>query len=230
MAEQPRKLTTSVVSGQPYKASLYDEFILWFAAPSPYKQKIGLETQKQFADYYGTSERNLSRWKERYDFEPRVRELRRKWGFEKTGAVIEGIYRSAVKGNPLSQKLWLQVFEGFAEKTEVEHTKKVEIGVNDIRFIIEGMPEPTRTKFYGYIREIIDEAVALRNAGELADGLREDDGAEAAVPGKADHDAQDASEPKADVLAGRHSASVCRDMVGLLSSGNYQGPARWGKE
>ena len=206
---------------------IFDEFVIWSATPTPVRVKTGIETIEQFSEYHHIGRTTLWRWQSRPEYEARVRELRKKWGFEKTQGVIEGIYRSAVKGNSDSQRIWLQFFEGWSEKSTVENIKKVEVGVNDIRFLIEGMPEPTRTKFYGYLREIIDEAVALRNAGELADGLNEDDGIENSVSGEADHDAQDVPEQKEDGVARRHQGSVREDMVGILSSGNYQGPARW---
>lgn len=44
-----------------------------------------------------------------------------------TDDVILSIYRSAMKGSSASQKLWLQVVEGWQEKQEVTHSGSVAV-------------------------------------------------------------------------------------------------------
>jgi hypothetical protein len=44
-----------------------------------------------------------------------------------TPDVVASIYNSARKGQPASQKLWMQIMEGWREKTEVEHSGGVKI-------------------------------------------------------------------------------------------------------
>ena len=92
----------------PDRVDVYTEFILWFAMPPAERAKLGIKNQGQFADYYKVSPNTLSRWKDRMDFETRVDKIQMMWGKEKTADVIQGIYRAAVKGNPMSQLLWLQ--------------------------------------------------------------------------------------------------------------------------
>lgn len=209
------------------KADVYREFILWTAMPYEEKKRLGLETQGSFCEHYNLNKSTPSRWKERPDFESRVDAILKMWSTDRTPEVVQAIYRAAVKGNPLSQKLWLQYFKGFTEKSEVT-VKKVEIGVNDIRFLIEAMPEPIRTKFYGYIREIIDTANALRNARQLDDRPLEDKDTETALPRDADHDAQDASSKSANVVAKSNSRSIRTDMVGQTQSSHHKStPRRW---
>ena len=48
-------------------------------------------------------------------FEPIKHPLR-----ELTDDVLIAIFRSSVKGTPASQKLWLQVMEGWTEKKEID--------------------------------------------------------------------------------------------------------------
>lgn len=199
------------------KNTEYEEFVIWYATPFKVKESMGLETQKAFAEYYKLHEGTLSEWKDRPDFEARVRHLRKKWAFEKTQDVLQGMYQSAVKGNPLSQKLWMQVFEDFSEKSEVTETKKVEIGINDIRFIINSLPEQYREKYYGYIREIIDTAQALRHAGQLSDGTRDAEFTEAYVLDEAGEHAQDLPGKRTNELAQGHIRCVSQDM------GDYAG-------
>lgn len=43
-----------------------------------------------------------------------------------TDDVILAVYRSAMKGNPSSQKLWFQVVEGWSEKQVTEYSGRIE--------------------------------------------------------------------------------------------------------
>ena len=146
------------------RQDIYEEFVLWSAMPPTERLKLGIETQEQFVEFYKIGINTPTAWKRRRDFETRVTALRKEWAFDKTNEVIYGIYRSAVKGNPHSQKLWLQYFLNFSEKQEIKQTNVVEVGVNDVRFIIDGLPEPARTKFRAQLRELIDYANAVKNA------------------------------------------------------------------
>lgn len=184
----------------PNRSDIYAEFVTWSALPPSERAKFGIETQEQFCEYYNIGINTPAAWKKRPDYEPRVTALRREWAFGKTGMVIEGIYRSALKGNPHSQKLWLQYFHGFSEKQEVTVTSKPEVGVNDVRFIIEALPEPHRSKFHGYLAEIITTANAFRTARD-ADEAVWSERPQDTVSGEADHDAQNLPEPATAALA-----------------------------
>jgi hypothetical protein len=148
----------------PKRADIYEEFVLWSAMPPTERHLLGIETQQQFVEYHKIGINTPAAWKRRPDFGARVTELRREWAFDKSSDIIYGIYRAAIKGNAHSQKLWMQYFLGFSEKTETKNSNVVEVGVNDVRFIIDGLPEPERTKFHGYIREIAEFATMAKNA------------------------------------------------------------------
>lgn len=213
-----------------HKTSTYDEFILWFAMPMHEKRKMGLETIEQFAEYQGVHRTTITRWKKRYDFLPRLKELRDTWGKERTQDVIAAIYFTAISkgvGAPASQKLWMQVIEGWSEKMEIEHTKKVELTVNDIRFIIEQLPEEYKEKFYGYLRDIFDTAQLLRLSGQIGDVDVPDERTEEHVPQQADNDAPDAPKPAADEMAESDQGCIRKDMVWQVQPHNYKGTARW---
>ena len=166
-----KDMVTNGENREPKRIDIYEEFVLWSAMPPSERMRLGIETQEEFVAFYKIGTNTPTRWKRRPDFELRVTALRREWAFGKTGAVIEGIYRSALKGNPFSQKLWLQYFLGFTERTETTTTNKVEVGVNDVRFIIDGLPEPECTKFHGYIREIVEFANMVKQAGTANPGV-----------------------------------------------------------
>lgn len=210
------------------KPDIYKEFILWTALPPIEKQKLGIETQTAFCEYYKVHINTTTKWKERPDFEKRVDAILKMWSTDKTPDVVYGIYRAAVKGNPMSQMLWLQYFKKFNPKKEEEDDrKKVEYGVNDIRFLISTLPEPLRTKHYGYLRELIEDAQQLRHAGRLEDITTTTVESQGAVSDETDNDAQDVSGKGADEVSCRHTERVCEDMGGKASPYNYQSAARW---
>lgn len=210
------------------RPDIYTEFILWTAMPPQEKYKLGIEHDYQFADHHHIDRVTLWRWKQRKDYEPRVDAILKVWSVGKTPDVIHGMYRAAVKGNPMSQMLWLQYFKKFNPKAADEaEQKKVEIGVNDIRFLIETLPEPLRTKHLDNLRQLIDDAQHLRHAGQLEDQLVLASGAEDSLQGEADHDAQNVPGKRANEMASRDKARVCADMGRKVSTYNYQSAERW---
>ena len=223
-----------------YKPTVHEEFIYWLAMPTQAKMKMGIETQGAFAEFHGVAERTLIRWKESQQFRAQVRALRDKWAFEKTQGVIEGIYKAAVKGNDKSQKLWMQLFEGFTEKTEVEQTKKVEISVNDIRFLIEALPVQMQEKYYGFLQQLLDDSAAIARAidrGDIPESVRiaeakyaDAQAAERNVPGDADTDAQHVPVERTAAMAESYPQCVCEDVVRQVSPHNHQSAARWWKK
>lgn len=216
----------------------FDEFVLWYAMPTTQKKIIEMETFEQFADSHDISRKTLYRWKDRPEFKPRVRDLRDKWAFEKSQEVIEAIYKSAIRGNDKSQKLWMQVFEGFSERTENVQVDRVELTVNDLRFLIQGFTPDEQDKYYGYIREIIDRAAIVGaeiERGEIPPNLKyveagatdsvED--AEGSVPDEADIDAQHLQGERAHEVSCRHQECVCKNMERKVSAHHHQGSSWW---
>jgi hypothetical protein len=97
----------------------YEEFIIWMALPEFYRVP---KTQRELAEKFGVGEDTLSEWKQREGFWEAVERKRKEWGKERTPNVILGLYRKAVRdGNAAEAKLWLQYFEGWAEKVGVKH-------------------------------------------------------------------------------------------------------------
>lgn len=214
------------------KTGVYTEYILWSAMPESERLTLGISDQKTFAAKYKVHESTLSNWKKRGDFDQRVDALVKMWARDRTPTVIMGIYKSAVGGNSQSQRLWLEYFHDHSQKLEVTSTTKVELSPNDLRFIIDGFPEPDRTKFYGYLRDIIDFANALRRARQLDDepAPEQYDEPEEPLLEQADHDAPNVPEQKGDALAESDPASLRCDMVWQILAHYHEGAARWRQE
>lgn len=216
-------------SGVP-RTAVYTEFILWSAMPDAEQQRLGITSQKQFADQHNIAENTLSRWKHRPDFETRVDAILKVWAVGKTPNVVQGIYKAAVKGNPMSQLLWLQYFKGFtSNKDQGSQTVKVEVGPNDVRFIIEGLPEPLRSKHYANLAELIADANAVQSA-RTADDTSWDEPAPENVQDEADQDASHVSESQGNALAAGYKASVRANMVGEAFPHHHQSAAWRGEE
>ena len=228
-SEQGDKMPILANLTRPNKVDKYQEFILWFAMPTPERMQLGIETQKEWAEFYHVAESTLVRWKDRPDFEVRVDHIQSKWGVEKTADVIQGIYRSAVKGNPMSQLLWLQYFKKFSPKTTVETTVKHEITVNDIRFLINGLPEDLRKKHNANLRTLLDDVQSVRDSGLLEDGGG-GHGSEGDVSDTTDTDAQDVQREATDDVPGSDQEGVRTDMVRGLQSYHHQSAAWWRQE
>lgn len=198
--------------------AVFEEFVFWFALNRIDRKNLGIESQRDFAAYHKVSERTLSVWSDRPEFMPAVRKLWKKWGKARTPSVVAAIYQSSVSGGkeaPQAQKLWMQVFEDFSEKTENKNTntEKVEIGEKDIRFIIDGLPEPMRTKFNGYITEIIVESNKVKNARTVDDIGWDDQRPEETVLNETDIITQDIPDERADEVATSDIQCVPKDMV-----------------
>lgn len=218
--------------------STFDEFILWSAMPKTLRP-LAMQSVEQFAEHFTVSDRTLYRWQKRAEFWPSVKEIRDNWAKGKTGEVINAIYLTAISGRreaPQSQKLWMEVIEGHSDKLQVEHkVTNVTLSPSDIRFIIDNMPEPERSKFYGYLREIVDFANALRRAGRLDDRTAPEqyDAAPDDVQGQADHDAQKLPGKETDAVAESDPSSLRRHLgercerEARASSRDHQGAAWW---
>ncbi len=215
----------------PMNESTYSEFIIWFAMPRHERIKSGIETQKQFAEYHHLTENTLLNWKNLYDFRPRVRHLIASWAKDRTQDVVAAIYRTAIgtgKEAPQSQKLWLQYVEEWNEKMEVEHTKKVEVTPDDVRFLIDSIPDKAlQTKFYGYLIEINATFTALRHGGQIQDRPRPENKPENPVPRNPDKHAQGVSRPTADAMAIGDQSCLRTNLERETLACDYQSTSRW---
>ncbi|MGA2418200.1 MAG: hypothetical protein ABSF55_03110 [Candidatus Staskawiczbacteria bacterium] len=103
----------------------FEKFVEWVSLPEMFREP---KTQGELAVKFGLGEDTLSNWKKRAGFWDLVKEKRRHWGKERTPNVIAGLYRKAVQGgNAAEAKLWLQYFEDWTERKEVDLGGKINI-------------------------------------------------------------------------------------------------------
>lgn len=207
------------------KANLYNEFILWSAMPPMEKLKLGIEHQKDFAEFYNVEPATLSKWKTRPDFNERMMKILNIWAKSKTPDVAQGIYRAAIKGNSDSQRLWFQLFQGWHEKQVLEHRVEITFGAGDIRNVIEMLPIQLRERHYANLRELLDDAVAARELGSPEDSHWTERPA-LPISGETYIDAQDVSDQKqTDVVARHYKGYLRANMVWEAPTNHYQSAA-----
>jgi len=159
----------------PRRVDVYEEFVLWSAMPPSERSRCGIKTQEQFVKLYKIGINTPTAWKKRPEYEMRVTALRQEWAFSRTGEVIESIYRSALKGNPQSQKLWLQGFTEFSEKHEVKKPEeRASASVDDLLTLIEFLPEEKKKKYYDWITELLVEASIVQERARYQGDTRLD--------------------------------------------------------
>ena len=146
----------------------YAQFICWSAMTPEERAWHGIETQEQFCKEYKVPNIGmLGIWSQRKDFASRVTTLREEWVFSKTSEILGGVYIAARSGDHKSQRLWLEHVYHMTEKHEEDKPNQVVIMPNDIRFLIESLPEPLKSQNYIRLREILDDSAAAAQAGTL---------------------------------------------------------------
>ena len=238
--QKPQTVTVSVHSRNPssmLNEESYEAFILWSSMPESERAKRQLETVDSLAQHLGVSDRTIRRWRKRTDYLIRLREKRLEWAAGKTGDVIEAIYKTAKKGNPLSQSLWMQIFEGYdpkGKKQDDDGARKVELSMNDIRFLIEQLPENLKQKYYGFLRDLLEDTASVEHARDVEIETYDGGGAERptdAVLREADNDAPHVPDEKpADGLPVRHSFGLCENLGRKVPAYHNQSAAWWREE
>lgn len=146
----------------------YTQFIRWSAMTLEERAWYGIETREQFCKEYQVANVGmLGIWSKRKDFESRVTSLREEWVFSKTSEILGGVYAAARNGDHKSQRLWLEHVYHMTEKRETDKPGQVEITQDDIRFLIESLPEPMRSLHYTHLRELLDDSTAASQAEML---------------------------------------------------------------
>lgn len=148
-------------------AEAYEQFVLWSALTPEERSWRGIQTREQFCKMYGVpSVRLLDAWAQRSDFEQRVAALREDWIIFKTGDVLGEIYTSARGGNLRSQKLWLDYARRIKEKRDASGPKLNRLSSDDVRQVIDMLPEGLRESNYRRLEGIIGDTTLYEQERE----------------------------------------------------------------
>jgi hypothetical protein len=150
-----------------YKEDVFKKFVLFFSLPDPEKcQMFGVEkdpitgkvkvpTQQDFALKYGLAFETLSRWKNRKDFMDAVNMVRRQWGRERTSNVMASLYNRCLKyGMAYDIETYLAYFDNWSRTQVVKHVQE-KFDVDDIRTIINSLPEGAQKDAYEKLGQVI---------------------------------------------------------------------------
>jgi hypothetical protein len=148
---------------QPRREDIYQEFIRWRTMDPFERSAAGLMEQKDFAAKYKVSEDTLTRWKQRPDFEKRVRSSRKDWAFEHEGEIMEALYKSAVRGNAASQRYWIKLFSGFKLGRKLDEPEIKTITISEVHQLIEDLPKWRQKKYKDLMRDLVDDATLFRD-------------------------------------------------------------------
>lgn len=150
----------------PNKKDAYMRFVQWSAWTSQMRKDNGLPTVTSFCEKYGINIDTTTDWKKRADFAQLKREAQIEWLGDATSDVLAGLKDRCVKyGMAYDVELYLLYVEGWDRKRVIELMGEVKLGNNDLRAVIDLLPEHKRTKFYGLLTELVAEAEAIRNVG-----------------------------------------------------------------
>ena len=143
----------------PYKADIHARFIEWQVMTKEEKRTEGLVHGKDFAKKYGIRPTTLSDWKRRQDFAGDKREaFILKFG-DNTVDVMNGLMNRCMKyGMAYDVELWLLYVEGWDRKHVIEILKVIKLGEEDIRSLVEYLPDEKKKLFYDTLIDLIGEA------------------------------------------------------------------------
>ena len=111
------------------KLNEFRQFIEWYALPDIFRNP---KTQKEFAQKNNLNETTLVGWKKLDEFKKGVEGILKSWTWDKNRNVIASIYKSALKGNAASQRLWAEWQMNWIPKKGLVGEDGEEINVNII--------------------------------------------------------------------------------------------------
>lgn len=152
-----------------YKENEYELFCQWSALPFFARKKMGIPTQLQFAKKYGVNDQTLTAWKHRSDYWLKRNKHLKQWGQELTPQVMSALYKKCIReewSHPKYIELWLKYIEGWDPNAKPEPKGEDYIKPDDIKTLIDILPEEKRNLFYRTLFDLIDEAKKIREEND----------------------------------------------------------------
>ena len=159
----------------PNRSETYEIFVQWNAMTYLEKREFGVLDQTEFCQKYEVNKDTLTRWKQRPDFQPKVKQHTNMWASARTADIYHAIYQSALKGNASSQRLWMRLFKGFPEKKDKNEHPHVVLPVDDIRHIIGMLPEYRKKVYWNLVRDLLYDATLFNKLEEEGRTMTEEE-------------------------------------------------------
>jgi hypothetical protein len=126
------------------------KFAFWNCLPQSEKNRLGISTQKDFAEKHGVDVATLSDWKKREEFWKVVNKEVKSWARELTPNVLKALYKQATRVgyvNPKTFELWLKYVEGWDPNHPAEDSEEDTFSLDDLNSIIDWLPEKEQREF-----------------------------------------------------------------------------------
>jgi hypothetical protein len=160
-----KRKTSGGGTREPKKKDIYGRFIEWIALTHEERAKMGLRFAGDFAQKYGVRPSTLSDWQKRPEFLDLKREAQILKLQLETSDVLDGLKKRCIKyGMAYDVELFLLYVEKWDRKHVLEILGEVKLGDNDIRTLVDLLPEAKQKKFYDVLTELIAEAESARVA------------------------------------------------------------------
>lgn len=157
-----KKTKTGGGSRKPYKQDVFARFINWQTLTTKERKKAGIITAGDFAKKYGIHEATLSKWKNRPDYHDTKRQAQIHKLSDSTADVLDGLKTRCIKyGMANDVELFLLYVEKWDRKHVLEILGEIKLGKDDIRSIVDVLPEDRRKQFYVTLSDLIAEAKAI---------------------------------------------------------------------
>lgn len=148
---------------EPYKKNIYARYIEWIALTHEERARMGLPFATSFAEKYGIRRTTLNDWQKRPEFLDLKREAQILKLQLETSDVLDGLKKRCIKyGMAYDVELFLLYVEKWDRKHVLEILGEVKLGENDIRTLVDLLPEAKQKKFYDVLTELIAEAESAR--------------------------------------------------------------------
>lgn len=109
---------------------------------------LKIKNQREFARKFKIGEDVLSEWKQREDFWQLVDKLKKQWGKSKTPSVLVGFFKKAVsEADAARVKLWLEYFEDWKTKSEIDINQETKIEEKSIEEIVNKISDFLKEKY-----------------------------------------------------------------------------------
>lgn len=165
------------------RITAYNAFIIFMSLPDPdkavmmevpfnelTKKYAYIPKQKDFAVKYGVHENTLTQWKKRKDFISSVDIKRKEWGLDKVPNVLAALYTRCIKyGMAYDVETYLAYYANW-NRTQVIKNVTDKFDVDDLRSIIQELPESKQKDAYTTLADIITQA-ELRRGEQESEGF-----------------------------------------------------------
>ena len=148
---------------KPQKSEVYARFIKWFALDTKEREEKGIKNLSAFARKYKVTNATLTAWQKRSDFLDLKREEQVLKLQLATSDVLTGLKNRCIRyGMAYDVELFLLYVEKWDRKHVLEILTEVKLGDNDIRSLVDLLPENKQKVFYDTLTNLIAEAENAR--------------------------------------------------------------------